>query len=81
MEENKTSIGSIIATIIIIALIVLGGLYFWGKRIEQAQSVQTFTTSTTNEPIINQNEIIGTSSPIISSSTQAKATTTKTNKK
>jgi hypothetical protein len=39
MEENKTSIGSIIATIIIIALIILGGLYFWGKRIEESKNV------------------------------------------
>jgi flagellar basal body-associated protein FliL len=73
MEENKTSIGSVIATIIIIALIVLGGLYFWGKRIEQTQSVQTFTVATTTttitEPtIINLNAT--TSSDIVSSSTQ-----------
>lgn len=31
---KKSSIGSIIATIVIIALIIIGGLYFWGKRIE-----------------------------------------------
>lgn len=55
MEENKTSIGSIIATIIIIALIVLGGLYFWGKRIEQAQSAQSFTVATTTEVSISDN--------------------------
>lgn len=30
----KSGMGSVIATIIIIALIILGGLYFWGKRIE-----------------------------------------------
>ncbi len=34
-QQNKSSIGSIIGTIIIIAVIILGGLYFWGKRIEE----------------------------------------------
>lgn len=33
-DQNKSSVGSIIGTIIIIAIIILGGLYFWGKRIE-----------------------------------------------
>ncbi len=37
VSENKSSIGSIIGTIIIIAIIILGGLYFWGKRIDEAR--------------------------------------------
>ena len=37
MQENKSSIGSIIGTIIVIAIIILGGLYFWGKRIDEAR--------------------------------------------
>jgi hypothetical protein len=37
MPENKSSIGSIIGTIIVIAIIILGGLYFWGKRIDEAK--------------------------------------------
>lgn len=41
MEQNKTSIGSLIAAIIIIAIIVLGGLYFWGKRIEESRTSPT----------------------------------------
>ncbi len=76
MEENKTSIGSIIATIIIIALIVLGGLYFWGKRIQEQQTAQSFTPATTNVSVVT-NQIISTSSPAISTSTSQKATTTK----
>lgn len=36
-HENKSSIGSIIGTIIVIAIIILGGLYFWGKRIDEAK--------------------------------------------
>lgn len=39
-QANKSSIGSIIGTIIIIAVIILGGLYFWGKRIEEAKLKQ-----------------------------------------
>ncbi len=37
-EKNKSGIGSIIGTIIIIAIIILGGLYFWGKRIEESKA-------------------------------------------
>ena len=54
MEENqKTGVGGLIGTIIIIALIVLGGLYFWGKRIEEAKTVTQMTseTSTTTDTV------------------------------
>ena len=44
---NKSGIGSIIATIIIIAIIILGGLYFWGKRVEESQSAQNMIKETT----------------------------------
>lgn len=40
MHENKSSIGSIIGTVIVIAIIILGGLYFWGKRIDEAKIQQ-----------------------------------------
>ena len=46
MEQNKSSIGSIIGTVIIIALIILGGLYFWGKRIEESKATQSAMTDT-----------------------------------
>jgi hypothetical protein len=45
MEENKSSVGGIIGTIIIIALIILGGLYFWGKRIEEAKNLKDLTNN------------------------------------
>ncbi len=32
MPQNESSVGPVIATIIILAVIVLGGLYFWGQR-------------------------------------------------
>lgn len=44
MEENKSSVGSIVGTIIIIALLVLGGLYFWGKRIEESKALNQLTS-------------------------------------
>lgn len=53
MEENKSSIGSIIGTIIIIALIILGGLYFWGKKIENSRNAQNLTS----EDIVTDEEI------------------------
>ncbi len=37
-QPEKSSIGSIIGTIIIIAVIILAGLYFWGKRIEESKA-------------------------------------------
>lgn len=49
MEENKSSIGSIIGAIIIIALIILGGLYFWGKRIEEQKNAKNLVTETTEQ--------------------------------
>jgi hypothetical protein len=32
METNENSVGPIIATVIILVVIILGGLYFWGER-------------------------------------------------
>ena len=58
--QNKSSIGSIIGTIIIIAIIILGGLYFWGKRIEESklkqQLISDATETTQQTP---QNESAG----------------------
>lgn len=81
--ENKTGVGSIIAAIIIIALIILGGLYFWGKRIEEAKSAQSFETNTSRPTVIidqTQNEAsairaISSSDDIASIETDLKATT------
>ncbi len=46
MEPQKSSIGSIVGTIIIIAIIILGGLYFWGKRIEESKATERLVTET-----------------------------------
>ena len=46
-QENKSSVGSIIGTIIILVIIILGGLYFWGKRVEENKNAQSMTTNTT----------------------------------
>ncbi len=51
MEQEKSGIGSIIGTIIIIAIIILGGLYFWGKRIEENKAKENMVTNVT-EPIV-----------------------------
>ncbi len=50
IQQNKSSIGSIIGTVIIIAIIILGGLYFWGKRIEEARIKKELTT----EPVTTE---------------------------
>ncbi len=49
LNENKSSIGSIIGTIIVIAVIILGGLYFWGKRIDEAKMRQEQTLTETQD--------------------------------
>ncbi|MCX6701899.1 MAG: hypothetical protein NTX96_01760 [Candidatus Zambryskibacteria bacterium] len=52
-QENKSSIGSIIGTIVIIAIIILGGLYFWGKRIEESKSKENLITDSTEPTSVN----------------------------
>jgi uncharacterized protein YdgA (DUF945 family) len=49
MEQPKSSIGSIIGTIIIIAVIILGGLYFWGKRVEETKLQQNLVSDNTEQ--------------------------------
>ena len=49
-QQNQSSIGSIIGTIIIIAIIILGGLYFWGKRVEETKMKQDLVSETDNTP-------------------------------
>jgi len=52
MEQQK-SYGAVVASIIIILVLIVGGLYFWGKTLEQR-------SSTVPEP--TQNELIKTES-------------------
>jgi len=65
-QQNKSGIGSIIGTVIIIAIIILGGLYFWGKRVEETKLKQDLvsdglpqesTTETQNAPADDLNSI------------------------
>ncbi len=56
MDQNKSSVSSIIGIIVIIAIIVLGGLYFWGKRVEETKLVKTMTTEETSATTSEQNE-------------------------
>lgn len=55
-QQNQSGIGSIIGTILIIAIIILGGLYFWGKRIEEGKLKQDLVTDTTPNPAPEMNE-------------------------
>lgn len=32
MDNNENSVGPVVGLIIILAVIILGGLYFWGER-------------------------------------------------
>ena len=64
MEPQKSSVGGIIGTIIIIALIILGGLYFWGKRIEESKAKENLVTdnSPTQTEVNEANSIRSVSS-------------------
>jgi hypothetical protein len=54
MPQNESSVGPVIATIIILAVIVLGGLYFWGQRGDNnGTAPQTPTTSSADLNAIN----------------------------
>jgi uncharacterized protein HemX len=60
--QNQSSIGSIIGIIIIITVIILGGLYFWGKRVEEQKY---------NEKLISESKQ-NTEPTVINESTQIK---------
>jgi len=55
---GEKSIGPAIGIIVIIAVIVLGGLYFWGQRIDRqkmvAPVVQQSTVSSANQDAVMQ---------------------------
>lgn len=63
---NKSSIGSIIGIIIIITIIILGGLYFWGKRIEEARYKEKIISESQNQTeqvVVSESTSIKTLSP------------------
>ena len=77
MNENKSGVGSIIGIIVIIAIIVLGGLYFWGKRIEESKAVQQMTTDTpTVLPTQSETNTMSSSDDLSSIETDLKNTQT-----
>jgi hypothetical protein len=51
-QENKSSVGGVLGTIIIIAIIIIGGLYFWGKRIEENKAKQNLITDFTPGEVV-----------------------------
>ena len=44
--RSEKSIGPAVGIIVIIVVIVLGGLYFWGQRIEKQKEISTPVTPT-----------------------------------
>lgn len=53
MPQNESSVGPVIATIIILAVIVLGGLYFWGQRGDNGATTPAPATSSADLNAIN----------------------------
>lgn len=60
MEPQKSSIGGVIGTIIILSLIILGGLYFWGKRIEESKAKQDLVADSIPEQATTEETTIVT---------------------
>ena len=56
MEQNKSGIGSIIGIVIIISIIILGGLYFWGKRIEESKLKEALVSGNSQTVVSEQDE-------------------------
>ena len=54
MEQNKSGIGSIIGIVIIISIIILGGLYFWGKRIEESKLKEALVSGNSQTVVSEQ---------------------------
>ncbi len=55
---EKASMSGVVGTIIIIALIILGGLYFWGKRINTQKEAAA---------LINQEQVASQEAAVIES--------------
>ena len=45
-QPGEGSVGPVIGTIVILAIIVLGGLYFWGRNSGSANNAPAVATST-----------------------------------
>ena len=80
MNTGEGSIGPIIATIIILAILVLGGLYFWNQRVAQINNAnlnnQPVSTSTTTDAAVNAINQQSTSDSTASIEADLKATNT-----
>jgi hypothetical protein len=52
MEQQK-SYGAVVASIIIILVLIVGALYFWGKTLEQRAPVTPIQEIASSTPIVN----------------------------
>ena len=80
MNTGEGSIGPIIATIIILAILVLGGLYFWNQRVAQINNANlnnqpgTSTSSVATDAAVNTINQQSTSDSTASIEADLKAT-------
>jgi uncharacterized protein YxeA len=58
MPTQESSVGPVVATIVILAVIVLGGLYFWSHR--SAGSANSYATPTTSS---DASSVVSSSTP------------------
>jgi len=67
MPNPESSVGPVVATIVILAVIVLGGLYFWSQRSSGTTPTNSYgapstvETSTTSTPTYDVNAHINAS--------------------
>lgn len=76
MDNNENSVGPVVGLIIILAVIILGGLYFWGERNNTGATDVTSPTSAQED--VNVSAIESQSSSDETSSIQADLENTNT---
>jgi len=56
--EKSKNVGAVIGVVIIIAILVVGAFYFWGKKIDEAGNPETILSEpdTTTESLLNQSD-------------------------
>jgi len=50
MQKKDASYGALISIVIILAIVIVGAFYSWGRRIDQNAQVITLPEATTTEP-------------------------------
>lgn len=73
VTRDEGSVGPVIATIIILAVIVLGGLYFWGERGNRTNDEMYAPTDTTETKLNSSDDTNSIEADLNSTDTEDEA--------